>query len=56
MNCIGTIEWSDTNGVWFGEVISGIVNDDLVYYEAADEDNIQIEFEEAVRHYLGGTT
>lgn len=48
-NYTGSVEYSEADGVFHGKVLN--IND-LVSYEANDENSIQQAFEEAVDDYL----
>ena len=58
--CVGTIEWSEEDGVYYGKVVSGVQVHridgqrvkDLILYEADDPSDLQHEFEDAVDDYL----
>ncbi len=51
-DCIGSIEWSEEDGLYHGRITSGVCPGDFVTYEAADEAGIQREFKGAVDDYF----
>lgn len=46
----GTVEWSETDGVFFGQVLNIAPN--LVSYEGDSEETLEIRFQEAIDDYL----